>query len=344
MTLRPHPAARRPAAPRRQRGLTLVELMVALTLSLLVTLAAVGALLFSRQGANAMDQSALLRDNGRFATELIRRITLQAGYESMLSSTNRRQEEGRFRTSNVDPDPDVRGINNALVTAADPTAPAQNSRPGSCGGVSDSRCVNGSDILIVRHQGSGPAGTPDMTMINCAGLGESDAVTNATRPISVFHVQVNNAGEPTLRCSYRDWAAATWVTRDLIEGVETFQVLYGTDQVTPNTAPLPAASAPTDSVNDRYLRADEIVVPGNDVATRDNWRRVRSIRVGMVLRGAAGSAIDRGTTAVTSRYPLGQAMASANDAFTTFTPPADGRLRQVVTFTVHLRNNQGVNP
>ncbi len=31
---------------------------------------------------------------------------------------------------------------------------------------------------------------------------------------------------------------------------------------------------------------------------------------------------------------------ATNDPGTVFTPTADGRLRQVVTFTVHLRNNQ----
>ena len=38
----------------------------------------------------------------------------------------------------------------------------------------------------------------------------------------------------------------------------------------------------------------------------------------------------------------GSAMSSTNDAGTAFTPAFDGRLRQVVTFTVHLRNDQGL--
>ena len=60
----------RPAA---QRGLTLIELMVSVALALLVTLAALGVLLFSRQGGSAMEQATALRDNSRFATELVRR-------------------------------------------------------------------------------------------------------------------------------------------------------------------------------------------------------------------------------------------------------------------------------
>jgi type IV pilus assembly protein PilW len=35
-------------------------------------------------------------------------------------------------------------------------------------------------------------------------------------------------------------------------------------------------------------------------------------------------------------------MSSASDPGTVFTPAVDGRLRQVITFTVHLRNDQGL--
>ena len=38
----------------------------------------------------------------------------------------------------------------------------------------------------------------------------------------------------------------------------------------------------------------------------------------------------------------GSALSSSGDPGTIFTAPADGRLRQVLTFTVHLRNDQGL--
>ena len=60
--------------PLRQQGLTLVELMVAMAISLLITLAAVAALIVSRQGFTALDASSQLRDNGRFAADLLQRL------------------------------------------------------------------------------------------------------------------------------------------------------------------------------------------------------------------------------------------------------------------------------
>jgi type IV pilus assembly protein PilW len=100
------------------------------------------------------------------------------------------------------------------------------------------------------------------------------------------------------------------------------------------------------------LRADQMAVTGNAAATTANWRRVRSIRIGMIVRGAPGSQQLANTTA-DRLYPLGGgkesstgtaglALSSTNDIGTVFTPPIDGRLRQVVTFTVHLRNDQGL--
>lgn len=323
-------AGARTACPgrRSQRGLTLVELMVSVGLALLVTLAALATLLFSRQSGNAMEQSTALRDNARFGTELIRRIVQQAGFESFSENSSQRQVAMFTAGSAV---PDVEGFNNALVAAGtDPAAASNGNRSAGCGTVTDTSCMNGSDVLIVRYQG-----LADGSMINCAGAVVGDAATATDRPMSAFHIRRNLSGEPTLVCTYRDSAAGTFEDRHLIEGVESFQVLYGVDGVTPNAATTATTAATTVT---RYLRADEMVVVGDAAATRNNWRRVRSIRIGMVVRGARGSSI---VSAAENFFPLGQYLASANDAFSTFVTPADGRLRQAVTFTVHLRNYLG---
>jgi len=90
-------------------------------------------------------------------------------------------------------------------------------------------------------------------------------------------------------------------------------------------------------------------VASNAISTNTNWRRVRSLRIGLVLRGPLNSAQERVTQTFYPFGPakasvsgaLGSAMASSDDVGTTFVAPADGRLRQVLTFTVHLRNDQG---
>jgi type IV pilus assembly protein PilW len=128
----------------------------------------------------------------------------------------------------------------------------------------------------------------------------------------------------------------------IVQGVENFQVLYGTDGVVAGTAPptSPASAAATmDTVPDKYLRADQLAVAGDAVGTNANWRRVRSIRIGLVLRGPLNSAQDKVSQTL---YPLSSALSSLSDPGTVVTTPADGRLRQVVSFTVHLRNDQGI--
>ena len=166
--------------------------------------------------------------------------------------------------------------------------------------------------------------------------------------ISILHVQASSDGEPSLMCT-REASGGGFEAQPLVQGVESFQVLYGVDNVVPNTAP----TGTTDSVPERYLRANQLTVTGNDAATYANWRRVRSLRIGMVLRSQPGSAVD---TASQTFYPLGTSKSSAsgavgsafahatNDPGSEFTPAVDRRLRQVVTFTVHLRNFQDLEP
>ncbi len=328
----------RSAGRSRQSGLTLVELMVALVISMLISLAAVSALVVSRQGFNTLDVTSQLRDNGRFVSDLVQRLGVQTGYKDVFYAT--REASPTEVAANIASN--IFGFNNAKPSASDPlnTAPAR----------SASEVGYGSDVLILRYQspetfpGSGVA---DGSMIDCMGRSITAIPTSRDdRMASIFHVAVGTDGEPSLMCTRQ--TGTGFDTQPLVQGVEDFQVLYGTDNVVANTAP----SGTTDSVPDNYLRADQMTVAGDSVATNNNWRRVRSIRVGMILRVAPGAQQQPNTT--TDRlYPfgagkssstgtVGSALSSTADIGTIFTPPIDGRLRQVVSFTVHLRNDQGL--
>lgn len=335
----------------RARGLTLIELLVAMVIGLVIVLAAMASLTVARRGFTTLDAASQLRNSARFAADLIERVSVQAGYRDVFISA----DTGPTHSLRG---PYVGGFNNALIDATNPLTAFTARSPGVVG--------DGSDVLILRYQaaqlysmydGSLSNGSvSDRTMIDCAGnasatvpnpLNPAQAVlANTTLIASIFHIALNQ-GEPALMCTYSDTGEAPFVTRPIVQGVEDFQVLYGVDGVTPGTAPV-GTVAP--NVPLRYLRADQLVVAGNALATDANWRRVRSLRIGMVLRSATGSTQDGatqtyfpfGVAKASAGGAIGSAFASDDDPGTTFTPLPDGRLRQTVTFTVHLRNNQGL--
>ncbi len=324
-----------------QGGLTLIELLVALVTGLLVVLLATASLLVGQQGFRSVDTTTEMRDRERFAVELIGRLILQAGYQDLGSSAA--PVRATAQALGLDPEPDIYGWNNAVfkqpanLVLSTTTDIASGNRPGNCT-VSDTSCLNGSDVLVIRFQGvSSPtnATVADNTMINCMGQGErapASADLN-NRALSMFHVTRGGTGEPALSCSYYNFETGNWAgPTPMIEGVESFQLLYGTDNVTPGTAP----GAAGDTIADRWLRADQLTVAGNVAATRENWRRVRAVRVGLVFRGATGSA-PQAIAATLS--PLGALYVSASDAGSSLSVPADNRLRAQTAFTVHLRND-----
>lgn len=327
---------------RRQRGLTMVELLVAMTIGLVVTIAAISTLIMGRTGFSTVDNTGQLVDRERFAVDLLSRIVMQAGYEdfSAVPLTTR----AIAKATGVDPEPDIYGWNNALyaqmadLNITTSTLNADGNRSTGCSPITDTSCLNGSDILLVRFQGSSSptTGAADGTMTDCRGQAEP-AITGGNlnrRAVNILYVARDANGEPSLYCAYYDLTTNAWVAgTSLIEGVESLQVLYGTDNVTPATAP-PAAYG--DTIVDRWLRADELKVTGNTAATRDNWRRVRAVRIGMVLRGPKGSAQ---TPLAATLNPLGPAYVNASDTGSALAVTADSRLRRVATFTVHLRND-----
>ncbi len=324
---------------RRQIGLTLVEMMVAMAISLLIVSAAVSALIVTRQGFTSVDASSQLRDNARFSADLVQRLGVQAGYQddvfaSKKASTTEKED------ANIAPG--VYGFNNALLST---TAPLTES--------TERTSDDGSDILILRYQTAETfpgSGTADGSIIDCSGQAPSSVATGKGDSIySILHV-ATVGNEPSLMCTYLDSATNAVTTVPIVQGVENFQVLYGTDKVEANEAP----SGIPDSVPDQYLRADQLTVDGNALATNNNWRRVRSLRIGMVLRGAPNSLLEK-QEPEEPFYPFGKGKNSAagadgsalssedDDPGTVFERDFDGRLRMTSTFTVHLRNDQSLD-
>ncbi len=349
---------------RAQLGFTLVELLVALALSAVIAAAAVASLSVAQQGFTSVDASTQLRDNGRFATDLIQRLAVQSGYQDVTFAGATRQNEFAVKGAASNPDPNVTGADNALVklsllpdiTSAYINRNGASSANSGCASSTDTSCANGSDVLILRYQSSASvadATTTDGSMINCAGAAETTVpIDKNDRIISIFHVARSSNGEPSLMCSYL--ASGVWTTQPVVQGVESFQVLYGVDGFS-GTANA-AFTGPQDSVPDKYLRASQMVVGGvaDSAATYDNWRRVRSLRIGLVLRGPANSLVDKSAANIAKLCPLGSdpdtptncidqgsgstSMGSEFPRATTI--PNDGRLRQTLTFTVFLRNVQ----
>lgn len=323
----------------RAAGFTLVELMVALALTLIVVVFASAALLVARRGAATVDAVSQLQDNARFATDMIQRLTAQVGY---LDTDNAVETDGgAFVVAGaVVAEPFVHGYDDAVDLVGE--VAINGSRSTGCSASAGTACDNGSDILVLRSQASPRtpgAKSTDGTMLDC--MGNSIDLVPASRNdmgISILHLRVGSDGEPSLMCSVGNSTSGkttmTGSNQPIVQGVENFQVLYGVDGALPNVRP----TGTGDAVAERYLRASQMVVPGDDEGTRMNWQRVRSLRIGLVLRGPPNSAQDR--TVRPTLYPFGEALASPDDVGTRFMPSMDGRLRQALSFTVYLHNRQ----
>lgn len=304
-------------------GFTLIELLVALAISSVITIAAMSALLVSRQGFSMADAASQLRDNARFSTDIIQRLAVQSGYKDLLYAA-----KPRLNSEPPNPVPNINGFNNAVPDSSTPDIAFTTRTAGTLG--------FGSDVLVLRHQTSETfpdSGLSDKSMIDCNG--DASAAIPADRDarvVSIFSVALSS-NEPTLMCTTNP--GGTWFSRPLVTGVENFQVLYGID------------TTGAGEVADTYVRADQL--------TAVSSRAIRSLRIGMVIRGPLGSAP---SAAAQTFYPLGLgkdsdsgtpgfAMSTTDsgasaDVGTRFSPTPDTRLRQVVTFTVHLRNGQGL--
>ncbi len=136
----------------------------------------------------------------------------------------------------------------------------------------------------------------------------------------VYYVGLNSDNRPSL---YRVRFSVvpggnTWITQqeELVEGVESMQLLYGQDLVSSTT--------PSGTISS-LLTATGVESSMSDTETA--WRRVVAVQIGLVMASPErASAVQAEGTSVLSAQGV------------TFTAPGDGRARSVYQSTVTLRN------
>ena len=244
---------------RRQAGLTIAELMVAMALGLAVLLASGSLLITSVRAHAAVMEASEMDDSGRYAVDALARAIRLAAH-----------------------------VDWAAHPTADPAAPARIAgldassleRTGAGINAVLPDEANGSDVLALRFHGSGAPPNGDGATLDCAGF----PVHRDEEGWSIFYVARNAQGDAELRCKYR--GASSWSSDAVVGRVDGFQVLYGMD-------------ADGDGVPDRYVNATELaaldaglVLAGAtpderaaELRTRTHWKRVALVRVALLLHG-----------------------------------------------------------
>lgn len=174
----------------RQRGLTLVEIMVALVISLFLLAGLLQMFIGTRQSSRVQENLSRVQENGRFAIDFLSRNIRLAGYRSRATIEEGRSFEDKFS-----------GVRAIQGTNDDGT--------------------NGSDTLTVVFEGEG-AGQGDIR--NCLN---AQIISSAVAPVTssnVFTVSYDSAsGKYALRCQSGAGVAA----QAILEDIENMQILYG---------------------------------------------------------------------------------------------------------------------
>lgn len=138
-----------------------------------------------------------------------------------------------------------------------------------------------------------------------------------------YYVRLNNANPQTPSLYRAHWEAApdgtlSAVEEELVEGVESLQLLYGQD------------AAPLTSMPSGYITQSKSAADLGDATQAAAWRRVGSVQIGLLVRGGS-------ERAASEQAEIGQT-GSLNVLAVDIDPPSDGHFRSVYETTVALRN------
>ena len=313
----------------RQRGVTIVELMIGITIGLVVMLFVSNAFLNGVSTQSSQNGLTRLQESGRFALQLFENEISKAGFHNsyVLPATFVGKTLGPNGTALLN------GTTVNLVQGVDG------------GPVNVSANSFGSDSLTVAFYGENDpslvTNTPDGHILDCMG----NSISRDTLVVETFSVVTdpNNNNEPSLGCQITYVAGTAGVVGPggatvcaagttckmavvpIIPQVESLQFLYGVD--TP-------VNGQSDGVVNWYANA-------GDLASTD-WTNVISVRISLVVRSSGLDKVNAVSQAQTWNhfgitYAPGD-VAPVDDSGSVYSSPADNRFRLMFSSVVALRN------
>ncbi len=312
----------------RQSGLSLVELMVAITIGVILLAGVLQIYLGSKQSYRVQEATSRLQENGRFAIEFLGRDVRDAGNygcraraadtDDNITSDEiiiRNNAGAGFNAAQAVTGTDG-GAGSDTITILTTNAGFAASAPTNASPVTVTQpntLAVGNIVLAANCQGGDVFLITGVTQAGANTVVARTVPANLSRPYGAgamlftmravnYSIAPGASGQNGLFQSVNGAAA-----QELVEGVENMQILYGVD------------GPDADFSAEQYLTAAQVGA---------NFNQVVSVQISLLLVSAGDTGANVSMAPQTYTFPLGAAATTA----------ADRRLRRVFTSTFSVRN------
>jgi type IV pilus assembly protein PilW len=330
---------------KRQTGMTLIELMVALAIGAFLMIGAITVFMQSRTTFRITESLSRLQENARFALDAIEpdirmahywgltpRTYLIVGYSAANAGALRRTPANPAAPGLVHP-----CGNNWAVNLNQAVQATNNSYTWGCAGLAP--VETNSDALVIRRVTEDPVAAAagqvsiqstrsqlGQIFVGAAVPAGFNATTSATHRLIVNGYYVSRtstvAGVPSLRRKIlRANGAGLVDDEEVIAGVEDMQIQFGVDTDIPGTSTVPN---PNRGSIDRYLNPNDPMIDPTNAAYDPNTE-ILSVRIWLRVRAER---TEPGFTDTTNYIYADQNVGPFNDGFR----------RLLLSKTIYLRN------
>ncbi len=350
----------------QQAGLTVIELMIALMLSLLLIGGVLQIYLGTQSTYRVTEGLSRLQENSRFSTDMLARDIRMAGYipcsepqaqlsvidstdwwASLFANALQGFENGANPFPNDSTNEVMAGSDSIVILRAGSQVAAVNFYDAANNEFIMQRDLGGSawvesgslmvacNARVARLFQAGAIQAGDPTRVSVAAVSGTEIPGNTTTNLNTtfsndsqlanYHAVAYYISESTStegNSLYRRYLNVNNsrknapVRQELVEGVESMQLLYGLD-------------VNADGMADRYLQADSTSLVGN-------WQDVVTVRVNLLFASEDGLRDSDGVDENT--YVVGNATIVPEGTPGAITHAKDKRKRYVSSMTVSLRN------